>query len=76
MSKATYSQSVAEEIRALLARRSVTRSRLAGEIGMAESTLSGRLNGRTSFYAYEVAAIASALDIDVREILPAFVSAA
>lgn len=71
MRNTTYHQRVAEEIRVQLTRRSLSQDWLAFAIDMSPGTLSKRLSGRNAvFRLNEVADIAEALNLDVRDLLP------
>ena len=56
---------LAGNIRAELARQRIPASALAGPLGIAESSVSRRLNGETTFYGYEIAIIAAVLDVPI-----------
>lgn len=65
----TYTSIVAANARAALARRDKSQRWLAEQTGIKEPTLHRRLRGDPSFLAWEVAAIADALDVDIRELM-------
>ena len=63
--------SVAEEIRALLARRQMSGVKLAETIGRSQAYVSRRLNGDTAFDVDDLQMIAEALGVPVTALLPA-----
>ena len=65
------SDQVAEEIRVLLVRRRRSASDLARQIGMTQPYLSRRLTGEVALDLDDLQRIAHALDVDVRDLLPA-----
>lgn len=65
MTYSTFSNRIAGEIRAELARQRMPVSDLSSGSGIALSTLSRRLTGRTDFTVSEVEAICVALDLPV-----------
>ena len=67
----SLSESVGDEIRAMLARRRISGRRLADEMGVSRSWLSYRLTGVTPIDLDDLAQIADALDVDWRDLLPA-----
>jgi len=67
----SYSQAVAAEVRAELARKGRSRQWLADAIGMPLSTLNTRCRGTEPFRITELAAVSEALSVDVRDFLPA-----
>lgn len=64
------SQQVAEEIRALLARRRVRQSQLARELQVSEQWLSVRLRGVQAIDLNDLQRIAAALGVRVVDLLP------
>lgn len=67
---ATLSQMVAEEIRALMARRRVSGRQLAGELGVSPSWVSYRLTGTQPIDINDLMLIAKALGVGVHDLLP------
>jgi len=65
------SDQVAEEIRVLLVRRRRSASDLARQIGMTQPYLSRRLTGEVALDLDDLQRIAGALEVDVRDLLPA-----
>lgn len=61
---------VAEEVRALLARRRISGVQFAKKIGKSQPYFSRRLNGDVAFDLDDLEAIATALDIDVSDLFP------
>jgi transcriptional regulator with XRE-family HTH domain len=61
---------VAEEVRVLMARHRTSQEALARAIGIAQSTLSMRLRGETSFDVDELSRIAGHFGVDVTALLP------
>jgi transcriptional regulator with XRE-family HTH domain len=77
MRNTTYHQRVAEEVRVQLARKSLTQEWLADATGIRSGTLSKRLRGAPpAFRLNELACIADALGVDVRDLLPPLDAAA
>jgi transcriptional regulator with XRE-family HTH domain len=68
---ATLSAQVAEEIRALMARRRIRQSQLAREIGENDQWVSVRLNGRQAIDLNDLQRIAEALDVSPADLLTA-----
>ncbi len=68
---ASLSEHVAEEIRALLARRRTRQSQLARQLGVSEQWISVRLRGVQPIDLNDLARIAEALDVSVVALLPA-----
>lgn len=62
---------VAEEIRSLLARRRMSASQLARQMGVTQPYLWRRMSGEISFDLADLEQIASALDVAVLQLLPA-----
>lgn len=62
--------SVAEEVRALLARRRVSGVKLAETMGRSQAYISRRLNGETAFDLDDLAHIAAVLQVPVSDLLP------
>ena len=67
---ATLSDLVAEEIRALLARRRTSGRKLAEQLGVSPSWVSYRLTGAQPIDLNDLARISAALDVDVTDLLP------
>lgn len=67
----TYSLSerVAEEIRAVLARRRKSGRSLADDLGVSQTWMSTRLNGTTPIDLNDLERIAIALDVDVADLV-------
>lgn len=63
-------EGVAEEIRVLLARKRMSGSALAHEIGQSQSYVSRRLNGSTAFDLDDLEQIARVLEVSVTALLP------
>jgi transcriptional regulator with XRE-family HTH domain len=61
---------VAEEIRVLLARRKMSGAELARRTGIKQSTMSRRMTGETAFDMDDLEAIATALEIEVSDLIP------
>lgn len=64
------SSRVAEEIRALLARRRVSGRKLAEALGFSQSAMSARLTGATPIDLNDLERIAGFLNVEVTELLP------
>lgn len=60
-----FTQTVAAEVRAHLARRQISSRKLAEEINLTPSQLSRRLNGSIAFTVEEVGEIAKVLNVTV-----------
>jgi len=67
----TTTQRVAEQIRAILGRRQLSRSWLARELGMPVTTMNRRLRGDQAFTVDELTAVAKALQLPVTSLFPA-----
>jgi transcriptional regulator with XRE-family HTH domain len=61
---------IAEEIRVLLARRRISASELARQIGATQPYISRRLTGETAFDVDDLEKIAACLDVEVADLLP------
>lgn len=61
----TTTQRIAEQIRAILGRRQLSRSWLAREVGMPVTSMNRRLRGDQPFTVDELAAVAAALELPV-----------
>lgn len=68
---ATLSALVAEEIRALMARRKMSGRDLAAQLGVSPSWISYRLSGKQPIDLNDMASIAHALGVGVHQLLPA-----
>jgi transcriptional regulator with XRE-family HTH domain len=66
----TLSAQVAEEIRAMLARRRVSGRELARRLAVSSPWVSNRLTGHQEIGLNELERIAAALDVEVAELLP------
>lgn len=67
---ATLSELVAEEVRALMARRKVSGRELATQLGVSPSWISYRLSGKQPIDVNDMHRIARALGVGVHELLP------
>lgn len=65
---------VAEEVRVLLARRRLSASELARQIGVTQPYISRRLTGDTPFDVDDLERIADALDVPISDLMPAKVT--
>jgi transcriptional regulator with XRE-family HTH domain len=65
---------VAEEIRALMARRNISRQRVARALGVSHTTVWRRLNGDTALNLDELELIATVLGVSVHDLMPREVS--
>jgi len=65
MTASNLQERVAEEIRALLARRQISARQVAHALGWTDVYISRRLNNRTAFDLHDLEAIASALEIPI-----------
>lgn len=61
---------VAEEVRALLARRKMSASELARRLDVTQRYMSRRLTGETAFDADDLGNIAGVLGVDVTDLFP------
>jgi transcriptional regulator with XRE-family HTH domain len=61
---------IAEEIRALLARRKITASELARRLHVSQPYISRRLTGDTAFDVDDLDRIAAELDVDIADLFP------
>ena len=64
----TQSESIAEEVRALLARRKISQRTLADQLGWNQSQVSRRLSGVTPLTAADIAELADALEVPVESL--------
>lgn len=67
----TPAESVADVVRAELARRRISGRKLAKGLGWSFTTTARRLNGSSPFDIDELAAVAGFLNVSVRDLLPA-----
>ena len=65
-----YSKLVAEEVRALAARKRVSGADLAKALGISAMSMSRRMNGHLPFGVDELAVVANALGVPVEQLLP------
>ncbi len=65
---------IAEEIRALMARRRVTGARLGLAIGKSDMYVSRRVRGETAFDVDDLEAIAEFFDVSVVDLMPASIT--
>jgi transcriptional regulator with XRE-family HTH domain len=63
-------QSVADNVRAAMARRRITQSDLATALGVSQPAVSARLAGRTPFTVAELATAARVVDVPLSQLLP------
>lgn len=70
MEKRNINEFVAEEIRALLARRRMSASDLARKTGMTQRAISRRLTGEKVIDVDDLQSIAEALDVELAALLP------
>lgn len=61
---------VSEELRALFARRRLSASQVARELGWKQMYLSRRMTGATAFDVDDLEKLAGYLDVDVRDLFP------
>lgn len=71
MRTATSREAIGAEVRAGLARKGLTQKQLAAVLGVTETTLSGRIRGRTPFDTDELALISDLIGVPIAELLPA-----
>jgi transcriptional regulator with XRE-family HTH domain len=64
-------ETIAEEIRALMARRQVSQTELAQAVGVSQATFSERIRGRKPFNLDQLDAIAEHLNVSVESIVTA-----
>lgn len=64
-----FGEEIASAIRRLLARRELTGTELATLIGVRQQWISRRLTGVVAFNTYDLARIASALDVDPADLV-------
>jgi DNA-binding Xre family transcriptional regulator len=68
--KPSLNEGIAEEIRALLARRRLSASDLARMTGLTQRAISRRLTGEKVIDADDLQRFAEALEVDYRDLLP------
>lgn len=68
--EATLSETAAEEILAMLARRRMNKSALARQLGVSHTWVTNRLSGYQEIGLNELQRIAAILDVEVTELLP------
>lgn len=61
---------VAEEIRAMMARRRITGQQMARQLGVSNAWVSYRLNGKQAIDLNDLERIAGVLEVDVQDLLP------
>lgn len=66
----TASRTVADNVRAEMARRKMSQRALAAALGKPQPFVYRRLSGRVAFDVDELAQVAQLLDIDARDLLP------
>lgn len=66
-----HREAVAAEVRAALARDGRRAAALAAATGISRSSLSRKLRGAVPFFVEELVEIATALDIDAADLIPA-----
>ncbi|WP_459976430.1 helix-turn-helix domain-containing protein, partial [Mycobacterium avium] len=67
----TFDERLGEAIHQVLWRRRIKQTEFAEQVlGITQSALSSKLRGRRPFFAGELSLIASALDMEVAELLP------
>lgn len=60
---------IASNVRAEVGRKSLPVDLIAGILGLHRNTVTGRLAGRSPFYAYEIARLAAVLDVSTGTLL-------
>lgn len=70
MVRTGHREAVAAEVRATVARQQVSLSELSERTGIAKSTLSNKLRGKTDFSISELIDVAIALDVPTADLLP------
>lgn len=71
MSDASLSEKVAEEIRAMLARKRVSASELARRLDVSHTWVTNRLAGHREIGLSDLERIAAALEVEITDLLPA-----
>lgn len=71
---ATLSERVAEEVRALLARRRMSAAALGRQLGVSQTYVWRRLEGQTPFDLNDLEQVARILEVDVTDLLPSAVA--
>jgi transcriptional regulator with XRE-family HTH domain len=64
------SAGVVEEIRALMGRRRVSQKQLGDALGLAQPTMSKRMNGKIAFDLNELDGIAAFFDVSILDLFP------
>jgi transcriptional regulator with XRE-family HTH domain len=64
------SAGVVEEIRALMGRRRVSQKQLGDALGLAQPTMSKRMNGKIAFDLNELDAVAAFFDVSILDLFP------
>ncbi|UVS81807.1 helix-turn-helix transcriptional regulator [Actinokineospora sp. UTMC 2448] len=67
----SLSAQVAEEVRALLARRRTTANKVRQQLGWTQSYISRRMNGTTPFDVEDLAQLAALFQVPVTDFFPA-----
>lgn len=70
VNETTLSARVADEVRAMLGRRSVNKSELARRLGVSHTWVTNRLAGHLEIGLDELERIAQALDVEILDLLP------
>lgn len=70
METQSYSEQVAGEVRAAIARANLTQSAVSAKTGISGATLSRKLSGKVAFDVDEIALIAEALGLVTYELMP------
>lgn len=76
MTTNTVAASVGDEVRAMMARRRISQTKLALAMGKSQSSVNRRLRGKQPFDVEELAQVAQILDVPLSTFLPDPVSAA
>lgn len=66
---ATATETVADNVRAEVARARLTQARIAHTLGVSQQAVSSRLNGRTPFALEELVSLAALLDVPLSTLL-------
>lgn len=66
----TSREAIGNEVKAGLARRGLTQKDLAVALGMTETTLSGRLRGRSAFDTDELLVVAATIGVSIADLFP------
>lgn len=65
----TPAQRIGANVRAEMARRGVSQTALAEQLGITQTAVSTRLRGKVAFNVDELAAVAAALDVPIGALL-------